>query len=119
MSAVDLVCRLRDAGVILEARGDRLHVAAPPEIVTPAFRQMLAERKADLLAWVSIQARLQKLSARMGIPAAVVEALSVEELDATAEQVGMCEGSMDGHGDPLAQSLLMFYLRCLAEKAVE
>lgn len=28
----------------------------------------------------------------------------------------MCEGYMDGHGDPLAQALLVFYLKALAQR---
>jgi hypothetical protein len=62
------------------------------------------------------RARLLALAKTLGIPRAVVDTLPVEELEATAEQAALCEGYMDGNGDPLAHALLVFYLRGLAEK---
>lgn len=60
--------------------------------------------------------RLHRLARTLGIPRAVVDALPPDELDATAAQAAMCEGYMDGHGDPLAQALLVFYLKALARR---
>ena len=65
----------------------------------------------------AIQLRLLALADTVGIPRAVVDNLPVEELEATAEQVASAEGYKDGNGDPLPQSLLSFYLRCLADQA--
>ena len=63
----------------------------------------------------AMRARLLALAGTMGIPARVVLALPIEELEATAEQFAMCDGYLDGNGDPLPHSLLMFYLRELAK----
>jgi hypothetical protein len=114
MSAIELIRQCRSAGIRLQARGDRLHVEAPAGRLTPELRQRLTDHKADVLALHVIRARLQTIAMRLGIPRAVVDALPVEELEATAEQAALCEGYMDGNGDPLAHSLLVFYLRDLA-----
>lgn len=116
MSAVALIRQCHDAGIRLQARGDRLHVVAPAGTVTPELRQRLTEYKADLLALHAIRSRLLALAGTLGIPRAVVDALPVEELEATAQQAALCEGYRDGHGDPLAQSLLVFYLKELARE---
>lgn len=63
-----------------------------------------------------IAERLQQLARTLGIPRVVVDALPVEELEATAKQTTLCEGYADGKGDPLAHALLVFYLKCLADK---
>ena len=117
MSAVQLIRQCRDAGIHLQARGDRLHVEAPAGSLTPELRQLLTDHKADLLALHAIRARLLALAATLGIPRSIVDALPVEELEATAEQTALCEGYMDGNGDPLAHALLVFYLRALADRA--
>lgn len=114
MSAVQLIRQCRDAGIRLQACGDRLHVEAPPGTVTPELRQQLADRKADLLALHAIRARLLDVARTLGIPRSIVDALPVEELEATAEQAALCEGYRDGNGDPMPHALLMFYLRELA-----
>jgi len=116
VSAVALIRQCRDAGIRLQARGDSLHVVAPAGTVTPELRPRLTEHKADLLALHAIRDRLLALAGRLGIPRAVVDALPVEELEATAQQAALCEGYMDGHGDPLGQSLLVFYLKALARE---
>ena len=117
MNAVSLIRHCRDAGILLQARGDRLHVEAPAGTITPELRQRLTEYKAELLALHAIRARLLALAVTLGIPRAVVDRLPPEELEATAEQAALCEGYMDGHGDPLAHALLVFYLRQLADRA--
>jgi len=61
--------------------------------------------------------RLLQLAATMGIRAAVVGAIPADELEAIAGQAVLCDGHLDGNGDPLAHSLLTFYLRTLAEQA--
>jgi len=116
MSAVQLIRQCRDAGIRLQARGDRLHVEAPAGSITPELRQALVDHKADMLALHAIRARLLALAGTMGIPRAVVDELPAEELEATAEQVDLCEGHTDGNGDPLTQALLTFYLRELADR---
>jgi len=117
MSAVQLIRECRDAGIRLQARGDRLHVEAPAGSVTPQLRQRLVEYKAELLALHAIRARLLVLAGTLGIPRRVVDALPVEELAATAEQAAKCDGFRDGNGDPLPHALLVFYLRELAGRA--
>ena len=116
MNAIPLIRELTAAGIRLQARGDRLHIDAPAGAVTPELRQRLTEHKADLLALHAIRRRLLDVAASLGIPRAVVDALPPEELEATAQQAALCEGYMDGHGDPLAQSLLVFYLKELARE---
>lgn len=116
MTATTLIRELDAAGIRLQVRGDRLHIEAPPGSITPALRQRLAEHKAGLLALHAIRARLLALAGELGIPRAVVDELPVEELEATAEQVALCDGYLDGHGDPLPRALLVFYLRALADR---
>ena len=64
----------------------------------------------------AITKRLQQLARTLGIPRAVVDALPPDELEATAAQAAMCEGYVDGNGDPLARALLVFYLKALAKR---
>lgn len=117
MSAIDLIRQCQSAGIQLHARGDRLHIEAPPGSLTPELRQALADYKADLLALHAIRARLRTLGRSLGIPREVVDELPLEELEAAAQQAAAYEGHPDGNGDSLAQSLLTFYLRCLADRA--
>lgn len=116
MNAIALIRQCRGAGIKLQVHDGRLRVDAPAGSVTPELRQALAEHKADLLALHAIRTRLLALAATMGIPRNVVDALPVEELEATAAQAALCEIYMDGRGDPLPHALLMFYLRELAER---
>lgn len=116
MNAISLIRDCRAAGIQLQARGDRLHVEAPAGTLTAELRQQLAENKADILVLHAIRARLLELAKTLGIPRAVVDALPVEELEATAEQAALCERYMDGNEDPLAHALLLFYLHQLAER---
>jgi hypothetical protein len=116
MSAIQLIRQCRDAGIRLQARGDHLHVEAPAGTLTLELRQALTDYKADLLALHAIRARLLDIARTLGIPRDVVDALAAEELDATVEQTALCEGYMDGNGDPLAHALLVFYLRELARR---
>ena len=50
MTALDILTLARDAGIVLEARGDILHVDAPAGRLTPELRDQLAKRKPDILA---------------------------------------------------------------------
>lgn len=63
-----------------------------------------------------MRSRLLVLATQLGIPPAIVNGLSLTELQATAEQVALAGDHLDGNGDPLAHSLLVFYLRSLAER---
>ena len=44
MTTLDLLAAARTIGILLQAHGDRLHVEAPPGIVTPEFRAALVEQ---------------------------------------------------------------------------
>ena len=116
MSVTSLIRQCHDAGIRLQARGDRLHVEAPVGSMTPVLREALAAHKADLLALHAMHARLHLVADTLGIPRAIVDRLPLEELQATVEQMAMCEGRLDGRGDSLPHSLLLFYLRSLADR---
>jgi hypothetical protein len=53
VSALVLMRDLETSGVVLEVRGDRLHVDAPVGIVTPEMRDSLVRHKAELLAMLA------------------------------------------------------------------
>jgi hypothetical protein len=61
-----------------------------------------------------IRAVLKGLAKRLGIPVATVDQIGEVDLKATAEQLAKCKGHLDGDGNPLASSLLRFYLNALA-----
>jgi hypothetical protein len=67
-------------------------------------------------ASMEIRNHLLAVAAQLGIPGTLVDRLPVVELEATADQMALCADYMDGNGDPLAQSLLRFYLRTLADR---
>lgn len=116
MSALELIRQCRDAGIRLQARGDRLHIEAPAGSITPELREALAKHKPAILALHAIRARLRSIAASLGIPREVVDRLPPEELEAAAVQASACDGCADANGDDLARSLLVFYLRSLAER---
>jgi hypothetical protein len=53
VSALTLMRDLQAAGVVLEARGDRLHVDAPVGLITPEMRDSIARHKPELLAMLA------------------------------------------------------------------
>jgi hypothetical protein len=116
VNAIEIIRQCRDAGIRLQARGDRLHVEAPTGALTAELREQLTDNKADILALHSIRGRLHEVAKSLGIPRAVVDGLPAEDLAATAQQAQACEGHLDRDGNPLARSLLMFYLQTLAEQ---
>lgn len=115
MSASDVIRRCREVGVRIRPNGDRLHVEAPAGAVTPELREALARSKPEILALHAIRARLHTISAGLGIPREVVDQMPLEELESAAAQAKACHGCKDGNGQDLAGSLLVFYLRQLAE----
>lgn len=54
MNAAQLLTELKGRGVMLEAKGDRLVIDAPKGTVTPELREVLAERKAELLTLLKV-----------------------------------------------------------------
>lgn len=96
MSAAPLIRELREAGIVLTASGDRLHVEAPAGTATPELRQRIAERKADLLVALrqpdttttssptDMRASLLVLADRPGIDHAAVVRLPSADLPAWA-----------------------------------
>lgn len=49
MTTTEILSQLREKGVRLRVNGDRLRVDAPVQVVTSELRDLLAERKADLI----------------------------------------------------------------------
>jgi TubC N-terminal docking domain len=82
-AAVDLLRDLTRSGVRLERRGDRLHVEAPAGTLTADLRQVLTDRKAELLGVLTesdgtlsaLRAHLFALAGAEGIDAALVRFL--------------------------------------------
>ena len=64
----------------------------------------------------AIRSRLLVIATQLGIPRAIVDSLPLIELQTTAEQVALASDHLDGNGNPLAHSLLVFYLRSLAKR---
>ena len=89
-TAETLIRNLTARGVRLSRNADRLRIEAPAGTVTPELKQVLAERKQDLLAALDQRERLHALAAAAGIEAALVDGLS-------AEQLSFCE-SLDDAG---------------------
>jgi len=52
MSVRDFIQQLEEQGASFYLNGDKVKVSAPPEIITPAIRQTLAQYKPDLLAYL-------------------------------------------------------------------
>ena len=50
MTAHELIAEVTKLGIVLEARGGRLHVEAPAGVVTPELRETLSRHKVALLA---------------------------------------------------------------------
>lgn len=57
MSAHEILAELRADGVVLRADHDRLHVDAPPGMLTAARRAVLAARKDELLGVLKAEGR--------------------------------------------------------------
>jgi hypothetical protein len=53
MTPQELLSLLRDLGAVLTARGDRLHVKAPPGVLTPDLKDAIAMHKCDLLRMIT------------------------------------------------------------------
>ena len=68
-------------------------------------------------AQFGIKAQLKSVAKHMGLPAALVDSLSADDLTATAEQIALCEGHLDADGNPLARRLLTLYLQTLADQS--
>lgn len=116
MSAAELVRQCHVRGIQLQVDGDRLRIEAPVGSFTPELREALVAHKPELLALDAVRVRLSAMADRMGISRAIVDSLPVEELAATAEQVALAAHHRDRSGGSLAQSLLVFYLRSLADR---
>lgn len=109
MNVRALIKRLAGDGIRLTAKGDRLHVVAPPGAVTDDLRALLANRKADLVAELTgLRATLLTLAEAECLDAGLVRALPESELTAIAEQLA------DYDANRLREALTV-YLRTLAE----
>ena len=89
MTAVEALSTCMQAGIRLEAAGDRLRYEAPPGALTPRLRSTLAQHKSELLTLLTA-GRFVTLRAGATLPVAVVQlAWALEsrgcELTATAD----------------------------------
>jgi hypothetical protein len=50
MTAAEFLSELRERGIMITAKGDRLHIDAPLGILTPDVHRLLIEKKTELLA---------------------------------------------------------------------
>ncbi len=55
MTTVELLTTSRQAGIYLEAAGEKLRYEAPPGTLTPALRDTLTQHKAELLSLLTRQ----------------------------------------------------------------
>jgi hypothetical protein len=69
MTLPEILTVVRTAGIQLEARGERLHVEAPPGTVTPALRAALVTHKVELLAVLSPSRSFVALKGGLTVPA--------------------------------------------------
>jgi hypothetical protein len=93
MTATVLLIDLSRSGIVLEARGDRLHVEAKPGTITDDLRRLLIEHKAELLAELAkpmnIRAHLHRLADSVGVEGCIVDRLDDGDVKA-------CDGLSDG-----------------------
>ncbi|HEX7338884.1 MAG TPA: hypothetical protein VF271_03015 [Rhodanobacteraceae bacterium] len=83
MNAATLIQRCSDAGIQLSADGDRLHVEAPPGAITSELRDLLVNRKTELIEAMSgIRGHLLALAKSEGVDASLVYALPSGDVDA-------------------------------------
>ena len=85
--------------------------SSPPSVAAVATVAGVAA-----VAQKDTKALLTNFAKRIGVPASVVDNLTADELEATAEQIALCKGHLDTDGNPLAGRLLTFYLRTLADQ---
>ena len=80
MTATQVLFEASTLGIVLEARGSRLHVEAPAGAISPALREALAEHKPALLALLSPEApKVVSLKGGLALPvAALLLALDLE-----------------------------------------
>jgi hypothetical protein len=79
MTAHELLLAARQAGVVLEVRGDQLRVVAPPGVVTPLLRDELTRCKADLLTLLAPVTAFVHLRGGLTVPLLAVQlALDLE-----------------------------------------
>lgn len=104
-AALDLIRKLHQSGVCLEARGDRLHVEAPRGSMTADLRALLVNRKMDLLQ------ALEATGTHARLLAAVVTEYADPDLIHRLHEadVEACEG--------LPDSALRAYVRALEDEA--
>lgn len=80
-----LIADLRDRGVHLTPRGDRLGIQAPDGVLTESLRQELLARKADIMAALRVadmRAQLLAVADAEGIPAGVVVRMTDSDIEA-------------------------------------
>jgi hypothetical protein len=79
MTATELLTAVRQAGIVLEVRGDRLHVEAPAGVLTPTLRDELTRCKAALLELLAPVTEFVYLRGGLTVPRPALElALDLE-----------------------------------------
>jgi hypothetical protein len=79
MTLPEVLTVVQTAGIRLEARGERLHVEAPPGAVTPALREALTTHKPALLVLLAPSRAFVTLRGGLTVPAEALQlALDLE-----------------------------------------
>jgi hypothetical protein len=80
VTALDILAVARTTGILLEARGERLHVEAPPGTLTPELRRAMVQRKAELLDLLAAPITFVTLKGGLVLPVPAVRlALDLEQ----------------------------------------
>lgn len=77
MTTDDVLATAKTLGIVLEARGDRLHVEAPAGVVTPTLRDQLTQHKPALLALLAPSRAFVTLRQGPTVPVEAIE-LAIE-----------------------------------------
>ena len=84
-ATAEWVRTLARAGVQLQARGDRLHVEARPGTLTRELKDLLANRKTDLLDHLNDRSQLLEAARIEGLPPELVHRLTPADVTACTD----------------------------------
>ena len=99
MTTGELLTVAQQAGIVLQAHGNRLHVEAPHGRVTPDLRSALAQHKAELLTLLAPGEEYVPLRGGLTLPLpALCLVLSLEEREFSI--------TLDASGQPVVEPAL-------------